>query len=374
MDKSSEYNELKELSLLEISQLIWNRRKLITILVVGAALLMAVISLVLPNWYKSTAVIMPPTKKQFSFGGAGLLSQIGFGGLLGGSQSTDRFMAILQSRSLMEQVIRKFDLQEKYDVDTMEKALKAMKNNYHVDVGEEDQIIIEFWDKDQEKVAEITNYILFCLDSLNIAQNTNDATYSRDFIESRLQLVLDSLLYLEKEIGTFMKSEGVLNLEEQVKEGISAAAEIKLRILAKEVELAVAEKSLNSDNPTILRIKYELMSLRSKYHEIFAGKDKNRLFPGFESVPELELKFTRLRRKADYFLKLLEFLAPQYEQAKIEAVKSIPTIQVLDYAARPDKKDRPRRTKMVLISVIIAFGVGTLYAYFRGRWELMQKR
>jgi uncharacterized protein involved in exopolysaccharide biosynthesis len=61
---------------------------------------------------------------------------------------------------------------------------------------------------------------------------------------------------------------------------------------------------------------------------------------------------------------LFDLLTKEYEIAKIEEAKSMPTIQVLDKAEPPEKKCKPRRTRMVLLAgaaslfaaVVVAFG------------------
>ena len=366
--------QAKELTLLEIWSLIWTKRKMIAKIVIPVTIAAVIISLLLPKWYKATAVILPPSSEASSLGAAGLLGQFGFGNLLGGGQDVSRFIAVLKSQSLLRAVAKKYNFQKRYDADNMEDTLEELGDNLRVDVGEENQIEISFLDRDQEMVAEMTNYIVKCLDSLNIVLHTSQAKNSRQFIYSQVEIALDSLKYLEIQITDFMKKEGVLSLTDQISVGIEKAAELKAEIMAKEIKLTVALKTLESNNSQIKKLRLEIASLKNKYSEFFAEKSGDRLLPNLKDVPDLEMKFLRMKRKAEYYTKVMEFLGLQYEQAKIEEAKEIPTVQVLDEAVRPERKNQPKRAKTVLIAMIISLGICSLYAYFRGRKELLLKQ
>ncbi len=359
--------EVRELTLMEIWSLIWARRKMIAKIVIPVTIAAVIISLLMPKWYKATAVILPPSAESSSLGAAALLGQFGFGNLLGGGQDASRFIAILKSQSLLRAVAEKYNFQKRYDADNMEDTLEELEDNLNIEIGEENQIEISFLDRDQDMVAEMTNYIVQCLDSLNIALHTSEAKNSRQFIYSQVEIALDSLKYLEMQITDFMKEEGVLSLTDQVSVGIEKAAELKAQIMAKEIELTVALKTLEPNNSQIKKLRLEIASLKNKYGEFFAERSGHRLLPNLNDVPDLEMKFLRMKRKAEYYAKVMEFLGPQYEQAKIEEAKEIPTVQVLDAAVRPERKDRPKRTKVVLIGLIFSLVFSIYYVYFQHR-------
>ena len=60
---------------------------------------------------------------------------------------------------------------------------------------------------------------------------------------------------------------------------------------------------------------------------------------------------------------LFDLLTREYEIAKIEEAKSMPTIQVLDKAEPPEKKCKPKRTQMVLFAGVTSLFVAVLVAF-----------
>jgi len=366
--------DYKELTLKDIWNILWLRKKMIVRNVLIVSIIVAGLSLLFSNWYKATAVILPPSSDDSMMGAASLLGNFGLGGILGGGDDQSRIMSIAKSRSLLEAIARKYNYQNIYETENLEETIEILESNLQVDLHEEMQISISFWDKEQDKVAEIANYIVNCIDSLNIALSTNKAKNNRIFIESRVYEVLDSLKYLEKEIINFMEKEGILSLNDQVVVSVEKAAEFKAQIMVKEIELTIAKNSLEKSNPKIKQLITELNSLKSMYQKFYTDNPNDKLMPNFNKVPSLGVKFTHMQRQVEYYIKILEFLGPQYESAKIEEAKTIPTIQVLDAAVRPEKKDRPKRSRIVLGFFVLALCINIYYFYFRDKKQYISNK
>lgn len=351
-------------------KLLWQKRKFIFYVVFIVGLLSIGISLLLPKYYTATAVIMAPEEQSPGFSGLGgmNLAALGLGNILGGgSGDVFRYIAILKSRTLMEAMNRRFNFQQRYHAKNLEETIRAMREYIYYRVGEENQLEITFMDRDQDQVADMTNYIVHCIDSLNIALATKKAMYNRDFVASRFKIALDSLNQVENQLTEFMKQHSLVSIEDQVRVAVEQAAQFKAQIMAKEVELQLKENMLKPSNPEVLRVKKELAALRQQYHQFYQNQPGDRLFPPFNGIQEVQKQYLHLQRQAMYYGKLIEFLGPQYEQAKIEAAKKIPTIQVLDNAVRPERKARPKRATFVILLTFAGFLFAVLYIVFKPR-------
>jgi uncharacterized protein involved in exopolysaccharide biosynthesis len=73
------------------------------------------------------------------------------------------------------------------------------------------------------------------------------------------------------------------------------------------------------------------------------------------SSPQLHLQEQRLMREVETNSTIYVELRRQLELAKIDEVKNIPVIQVLDYARPPVRKSYPPRTVIVLGTMILAW-------------------
>lgn len=351
----------KEVDLKKFIQVLWKRKNKIILFVFLVTLLSIVISLLLPKWYKSQAILLSPQSSSSSFNPMSVLGELGIGSVMGSSEDSFRYLAILKSRSLREDVINKFDLMHHYKSKNMETALDVFDKNMHFEIGDEFQIIVSMLDKDQDLVADLTNYIVESLDSLNIELSILNAKNNRMFMGTRVDEITDSLEIASQELKKFMEDNGILSLEDQIVAGVEQASLLKAMIIQKEVELEVAQRSYSSNSPIISQLKIELQSLQLKYNDITDNNLFGSLVPNFSEIPDLQLKLIKLQSQVTYYGKLLEYLGPLYEQQKIEEVKNIPTIQVLDKAVRPELKAKPKRSRIVIITFLLASIISAIY-------------
>ncbi len=349
---------------------LWKNKKFIFRVVFIVGIISIIISLLLPKYYRATAVIMPPEESKSAFTGLGIdIAALGLGDIFGGGEDIFRYTAILKSRTLLEAVNRKFNFQKKYKTKNLEETIKALRENLYIRIGEESQIEVSFLDRDQDLVADITNYIVHCLDSLNIALTTQKAHNNREFIEERLKITLDSLKTVETELSNFMKANSLISIDDQVRVAVEQAAELQAQIMAKEIELRLKKDALKSNHPEVEFIQKELDALKQKLNQLYRGELKQKIFPAFDKVQDLEIQYLQLQRKVLYYSKVIEFLGPQYEQARIEEARKIPTIQILDPAVRPERKAKPKRSIFVILMTFTGFLGSIVYLVVRDRFS-----
>jgi len=351
------------------------RRKFIITTVVGVALITAAITLFMPNWYAATASVLPPKRP------GGLLSLLessvgsvlknipGLGGRLGGSQEVYSYMAILQSRTAMERVVKKFDLLKVYEIEDgkMEKAIRTLSGNCEFDFATEGNITATVYDKDQQRAADMANYFIELLNEISVDLGTREARNNREFVEKRYQQNLRDLKTAEDSLKAFQQKTGIYALPEQTASAIKAATELKTEALAKEVEYGIAKRTLGVDNQKTQSLQMQMSEVNKKLLEMKYGSSEAdqslSLFVPFKNVPELGTMYIRLYREFQIQSKLMEFLLPLYEQAKIDENKDTPVVLVLDKAVPPERKSRPKRTLIVLIFTALAMLFATTWAF-----------
>ncbi|MDZ7861092.1 MAG: Wzz/FepE/Etk N-terminal domain-containing protein [Candidatus Krumholzibacteriota bacterium] len=356
--------EEKEINLLDYWNIIWKHKKFIIISVTVVTLLALIISLILPKWYRATAVIMPPAEEESGLGAiAGKKLGGGLGGMLGGNESQMRLLTILKSKSVLKALDEEFDLQNKWNKKFKFQTYEKIKSNLNINLGEESQINISMLDKDQDQVADMVNHVVHCLDSLNIAMSTSKGKSNRIFIENRMRTVRDSLTAVENRISDFMENNSIIAMEGQLTAQVEKAADMKAEIMAKEVELSVM-KTRTTSSRAIANAEVDLKILKDKYDELFQNSGSAGAFINLDDVPDIQKKYSRLKRNAVYFTKVLEYLGPQYEQAKIQEMKDVPTIQVIDRATRPEWKIKPKRAYIVILAMIASFLITNFLVLF----------
>jgi len=357
------------------------------------AVIAAGVSMVIPRWYRASTTILPPQEDSQGIGFSSILSSLPLSSLgLGGmSEGTTRFLALMDSRTIMESVAKEFDLQKLYKEKNMEETVKELRKHVSVNVDEQGTISLSieaatpyFASPSRNNQArmlarDMTNFFVSKLDSLNKFLKAQKAHNTRMFIEKRYVQNQEDLRNAEIAMKNFQDEKGAIALPEQITATISAAAEIEGQIVAKEIELKVMQKYAGSSHSEVVRLKNEIKALKDKFNEMNNGKNKNvnrpsdtedDIFLPLNNLPDLALNFARLYREVKIQEKIQEFLLPQYEQAKIQEAKDTPTLQVLDKAVIPIKRAKPKRAFFVIFFAFIACLLSCSYVIF---YEYIEK-
>lgn len=378
--------ENKEVNLLDYGVVLvkWRRLFIVNFLVVCT--ITAIISLLMPKWYRSTAILLPPEDSNADMLNlASLVSNLPIKGLglnLGSNQVTS-YLAILQSRTVREEVAVRFNLQELYDQKDIEKTLEELDDNVSFTIGKEGQIFISVLDQSPQRAADMANTFVALLDSLNKNFKITRARNNRILVEKRFNENINTLGRVETELKQFQEKHGVIDIPEQTKAAILGAAELQAQIYATEIELGVKEQYLKTDHASIVEGRATLRELRRKLGEMEGSAlpqaangqaEAPRLFIPFTRVPELGLQYARLYREVLVQNKLFEFLFQMYEQAKIQEAKDSPTVQVLDPGRVPIRKAKPKRMIMVLVAGLLSLVLTGIYVFGKEYLDSLQAR
>ena len=341
----------------------------------GIMLIVTIILLFIPRYYKSEASVLPP-QSQGLLGSLGGLSSMlrnvsplismgrsGFGGDL-----SFTYLAILNSRSVMDSVIEKFDLAKVYRITSypMMYTEKQLRANARFDIDENGAINISVIDKDAVRAASMANYFVDLLNEIYVKISVEEAHNNRLFIQQQYEKNLADLKRSEDTLEAFQEHYKVYDVPQQAKAAIATGADLEAQRIAAEVQLNVLERQFGSDAPEVKLKNLQVEEIQKKLNEMQYGTGRDfsgsgNFFPAFEKVPELGIAYLRLYRDYEIQTKLLEFTLPMFEQAKIEEQKNTPAVIVLDRAIPAEKPTVPKR---LFIEVVVAFFVLSLLTYF----------
>ena len=392
--------EKNELNFLDFVSIMIKWRKFLVINFFVVCFIAAAISLTLPVWFSASTTILPPSGDSGGLGLTSLLGNLPMGGLGMGigalPEETNTALAILNSRTMMDIVAKKFDLQNRYQTEHTEETIRVLRERYSIKVNDEGTVTLysdaktRFLSNEAEKdgarqlASNMANYFIKELDRLNNEIRIEKAKNSRIFIEKRYAQNLDDLRVAEENLKNFQEKYGVIALPEQTEAAIMTAAELKSQIMAKEAEIGVLQANVSETHVNLIRAKTELKELTKKYDEFIYGKQlqsnadgsesrADDLFLPFEQVPELGLQFARFYREVMMQQKLMEFLLPQYEDAKIQEAKETPTIQVLDPAVIPVEKSKPKRAIIVIIAGMFTLIISIVFIMVYERIQMLSE-
>jgi uncharacterized protein involved in exopolysaccharide biosynthesis len=210
-----------EIDLLELWRVVWKAKRFIITFTFTLTLAAALISFfLLLKEYKSTTTLIPARQEQSSLGGlSGLLGSLPIS--LPGQNGTNNIMSFLESRTLKERLISKYDLlpvlyeklwdPEKHswkvesskDKPTVIKAIqeKTLENFFSISQDKMSQLITLSWSsKDplfcQQMLSRTIEELTFFLENEYVSDSRN----AREFIDDQLAQATTELEYWERQI------------------------------------------------------------------------------------------------------------------------------------------------------------------------------
>lgn len=364
-----------EISLIDLLIVLAKHKKMIGKVTLAAAVLAVIVSLIMPNIYTATTTMLPPQQNQSS--AAALLGQMGPLGSFGGSalgikNPNDLYVGMLKSRSVADDIIKRFDLQKVYDKDTETGTRDKLAKYSQIASGKDSIITVSVDDKDPKRAAAIANAYVDELAKLNQTLAVTEAARRRLFFENQLKQAKDDLANAEVALRNTQQQSGLIQLDAQGKAIIDAVAKLRGQIVAKEVQIGAMRTFATTQNADYVLAQQELAGLKAQLSKMESNSgsdtpdDGNVLVPTGK-VPESGMEYVRKVRDVKYYETIYELLAKQYELAKIDEAKDSSLIQVLDTAVVPEKQSKPKRLLIIGMSVLIAGFLAVVWAFISER-------
>jgi uncharacterized protein involved in exopolysaccharide biosynthesis len=350
-----------EIDLTELFRALSRRRRLILGITAASAAVAVVVSLLLPVYYIAETRILPPQDKGSNLA-AQLLGQAGgliamAGGAAGVKSQGELFVAMTKSRTVLDRMVDRFDLMKLYKGKYREDARKNLFRSLKVLEDKKSGIIsLTVDDRDPKRAADMANAFVEELKSLAGGLAISEAGQRRMFFEDQLRQTKVSLARAEEEIKGFQQRTGMFQVDAQARAIIEGIARLRAGIAVKEVEANVLRSFATAQNPDLQRVEEEIRALRIELEKVETSKGS-----GFDPlmssgrVPEMGTEYLRKLRQLKYNETLYELLSKQYELAKLDEARDAVVIQVIDRAVPPERKSRPKRSMIVIVTAFLAF-------------------
>jgi uncharacterized protein involved in exopolysaccharide biosynthesis len=372
--------------------LLWRRRRWLARALVWGLTLSTVVAFLIPKRYQSTTRLMPPDG-QSSSGLAMLAAMAGKSGLGMGSMAGDLlgmrssgalFVEILGSRTVEDRIVNRFDLRqvygERYGID----ACKRLRSSTEITEDRKSEVItIRVTDRDPGRAARIAQAYVDELDHLVAEVSTSSARRERIFIEDRLTSVKRALDQASQEFSQFASQNAAIDITTQGKAMVEAAGRLQGELIASQSELEGLEQVYTASNVRVRSLRARVDELRKQLDKLGGdspalagsgpslplGHGSARAFPSIRELPLLGVRWADLYRQTKIEEAVYELLTQQYELAKIQEAKEIPTVKILDSADVPEKKSTPHRLTIVILGTLLGLSASAAWTLGAATWE-----
>jgi capsule polysaccharide export protein KpsE/RkpR len=375
--------------------LLWGNRRFIGRVVGWSLIIATVIAFLIPKKFESTTKVMPPDERAGSgmaamltaalagtgagAGAAGLGSLAG--DLLGMKNTGALFIAILNSRTVQDHLIDRFDLRKVYSDRYREQARKDLsKRTYITDDRKSGVITLTVTDRDPNRAAQMAAAYVDELDRLVAKVSTSSARRERIFLEQRLATARVDVDKAAKEFSEYSSKNATLDLKEQGVAMVEAAAILQGQLIAAQSELQGLEQIYSDSNVRVRSLRARIEELSRQLKKVggdsaispgAADSRSQQELPSIRELPLLGVRWTDLYREVKVQGTVYELLTQQFELAKIQEAKEIPTVKVLDVADVPERKSSPQRALIIFVGTLLGLGASIAWLHVKRRWERM---
>jgi uncharacterized protein involved in exopolysaccharide biosynthesis len=352
-----------EIGVLDMAIILAKYKKTILGVTLGAGIVAALISSALPKEFKATTRLMPPQQQT---GASALLSQLGgisgaAAGVAGLKNPNDLYIGMLNSRTVADNLIARFDLKKAYGLDSQERTRSELAEHSSISSSRDGLISIEVLDNDQKRAAPLANAYVEELVKLTKRLAVTEAGQRRLFYERQLEKAKNDLANAEVKLKGAIDTRGFVSVDAESRGVAETVAKMHAQVSAKEIQLRSMSAFVTPDNPAYRQVQEELVSLRAQLAKLENGRPASAAPADAGQVQGLEN--VRTLRDVKYYQMLYELLAKQYELARLDEAKDTSIIQVLDPAVEPERKSKPRRAFIVLCSMAFAFIASVVFAF-----------
>jgi capsule polysaccharide export protein KpsE/RkpR len=375
--------------------LLWEHRRFLFRRAAIGLVASTIIAFLIPLRYTSTTRLMPPD--QAGQGMASMLAALGKGGgaggdlgsiggeLLGLKTTGDMFIGVLHSRTVADQLINKFDLRKLYGTQRYEDARRVLDANTDVSSDRKSGIItVKVSDRSPDRAAAMAREYEEALNRMVITLNTSSAHKERIFLEERLGQVQQGLEQAEKDFSQFASKNTAIDVKEQGRAMIGAAAELEGQLIAAETQLEGLRQIYTPENVRVRSLQARIDEYRHQLQKLGgstsgtaesgssngqSAESAQDLYPSIRQLPLLGVAWADLYRRTRVQEAVYETLTKQYELAKVEEARETPSVKVLDVADVPEHKSYPPRLLLVIMGTGFVFVMACVWVLARARWQ-----
>jgi capsule polysaccharide export protein KpsE/RkpR len=385
------------------ARLLWQQRRTLARVTAISLLVSLAIAFGMPKRYRSKTSIMPPEQQSSSammlaalasrspnLGSLGSLAS----SLMGTHSTTALFVDFLRSGTVSGHLINRFNLQhvyhKRYRIDTAKHLARCTEIT---DDKKSGIITIEVDDTNPVRARDLAQGYLDELNKLVTQTNTSSAHRERVFIEDRLRTVQAELEHAQIELSEFASKSSTIDVGAQTKAMVDAGARVQAQLLVEQSGLQSLRAIYGDGNIRVREAEARIAALQTGLKKITGSSaplatgdvDESNFsphmtdndgepYPPLRQLPRLAVPYADLYRRVKTEEAAFELLTQQYELARLEEARDVPSVSVIDPPGIPEKKYFPPRILLALLLTFLSVVTAAAVILTRDHWSKIDPR
>jgi capsule polysaccharide export protein KpsE/RkpR len=343
----------------------------------AVALLSSVWALTRTQRWEAEVVTMVPG------GQSSVMSQVGglgdlAGSLLSGSQSSIAGLAsmgmgtsgamditlvqqVLGSRTVMEHLILKYGLVQRFHSPSMDMAMQQLWKYVSVSLTPENLLVVQAQGESREEaVAMVNDIVEFANEELSTIV-TSRARRSRIIAEESVRSAGDSLNAALLQLELFRVQSGLIFPEEQGAGMVDVLAALETDLAVAESRMSGIGSTVSSSSQLLREVSGTVQYLRSAIELRMTTGDSLSVFPGVATLPVLLRQYESIATDVEMKRAIYLMLRQELESLRLQEAEESPTLEVLVPATPSALRAYPKRGMMVVKYTLTALLIALLW-------------
>lgn len=351
--------------LADLGRIVLTERTVFLSVFLATVALAGVVIALLPRYYVASTVLIVAQPSQS--GGGSAAAQLGALVGLPGAGATrspeEMYAALMRSRSIEDEIVKKFGLQARFDAATFSEARSVLELRTQVAADKKTGLIsVAVDDVDAQIAANIANAYVSELQKVLSRIAVTEAQQRRQFYEGELKKVEAALREAEVRFRKLQAEKGLVVTEALAEAQSRASLELRARIAEKEVQLDSVSRFATGANPDVQRLNAEISAMKLMLRQSeggHGGGDDEGASRGLDAVRA----YREMRKQAAS----MEQLVKQLELARMDEAREGPRLQQVDAAVPPEKPTKPKRFFLAVMATVGGAVLGVVVAAIRAR-------
>jgi capsule polysaccharide export protein KpsE/RkpR len=339
-----------------------------------------------PKKYTASALLMPPDSQSLSttstlaaLNGTILPAGLGSsGGLLNARTPGETVVGILGSRSVQDSLIERFHLQEEYGTPRRSDTRKHLETVSEITEDKKSGLLHIFvTDKDPRRARDLADGYVTELNRVLGALNSSTAHRERVFLEERVKSLRDEIDQIANDLSGFSSKTGTLNPTAQAQALVESATRSELERGAAQADLSALRAQYSDDNVRVKAAQARVSALTQQLTKSGAASDGSSThgdgagLPTLRGLPMMAITYTNLSQRLLAQQGVYALLTRQYEVARVEEAKQIPSVKLLDPAAVPDRPAGLNPLLLTLLGTFLFAVLSTTFVMAQVYWQTL---
>ena len=168
-----------------------------------------------------------------------------------------------------------------------------------------------------------------------------------------------------------------LDVPQQTRMMLEASARLEGELIVARSELRGLEQTYTDENPRVRTLKARVGELDRELKRIngqsppgdaHTSGDSSNPYPSVKTLPKVGLQWAELYRDRKTHETVFEMLTQQYEMARVQEAREIPTVKVLDNPEPPEKL-HPRPLFVFAIGALLSAILACIGLHLQRQWQ-----